>query len=70
MKRTAMHSGYLTAANAARVWPLVQDPVQLFIQASTGSLVLERNMTCRARQQQRWQDYHEAEAGDRVGRSA
>ena len=40
-----MHSGYLTAANAARAWPLVQDPVRLFMRASTGSLVLERNMT-------------------------
>ena len=39
-----MHSGYLTAANAARAWPLVQDPVRLFMRASTGSLVLERNM--------------------------
>ena len=42
MKWTEIHSGYLTAANAARVWLLVQDPVLLFIRVSTDSLV--RNM--------------------------
>ena len=48
IKWTAIHSGHLTAANAARVWLLVQDPVLLFIRVWTDSLVLERNMRCRA----------------------
>ena len=34
IKWTAIHSGHLTAANAARVWLLVQDPVLLFIRVS------------------------------------
>ena len=42
----------MTAVNSARVWLLVQDPVLLFIRVSTDSLVLERNMRCRALQHQ------------------